>query len=183
MARVGRPKKVTRNPFVFNSTIRTRKLLVVSNVTQTKKNNGESLFETNTIDCDKNAIHISKDLLEHYCQKGADTTEAAVLLYILSKMYSGKEKIKLDPDDVSAHTGYPVLRLRRVFGKLAKAGIIKREKSRTNNYYYWINPEMIFMGNRIHYVKKQCADEQEYKSVIESTTSKKNQQLKDSADG
>lgn len=175
-AKVGRPIKTIRNPFIFSDKIKTNRLEVVGNVSKFKKNNGESSFDTYTVDRNKNAIHISEDLLIQFSKKGANTTETAIFLYILSKLYYGKGQIELDPEKISDETGHSIPRIYRALGSLSKAEIIGKQSGRKNRNY-WIHPFKIFQGNRVNYIKKYAKDEQEINTIIHKIEKKEKSQL------
>ena len=175
--KVGRPKKTVRNPFIFTGGIVTNPLKVIGKVFKNEKKNGEFTFETVTIDQEKNDVHISPDLLLKFSNKGADTTETAIFLHILSKLYNGREQVKLDPEVISIETGFPIQRISRSLGNLSKEKIIKRQIGRQHNYIYWINPNKIFQGNRVKYIKAQSKNEDEFNRYVEKIEKKDKQAL------
>lgn len=166
MGKVGRPKKVIRNPFVFTDKIKTKKLEVKHLWINNKKKNGETIAESASIDSEKNSFHISPDIINEYAQKGSSSSEISIILYILSQLYNLKEKVNLDPEIVSSHTGYTIPVCTRTYGRLVKKGIIKKVKNRSTDWNYWINPKFIFKGNRIRYIKEQSKSDSEFNSLV-----------------
>lgn len=180
--RVGRPKKTVRNPFIFRDGIITNPLRVIGKVYKNEKKNGEFTFDTVTVDQEKNDIHICHELLIKYSKKGSDTTETAIFLYMLSKLYDGREQLTLDPEEVAHVTGFSVARVSRVLGELSKLNLIRRKSGRLHNSSYWINPHKIFKGNRISYVKKNSKDKEEFDRFVLKIEKKDKQDLERKAE-
>lgn len=165
--KVGRPRKTERNPFIFSDKIVTNKIVAYEKLNRVKKSNGRSDYTSNIIDEKKNSIHIQKDILELLSRKDADTTMTAIFLYILSKLYWNREQLELEPEEIACETGFSVPRVIRVLGKLKKLNIIQRKKGRKHNHYYWINPKMIFYGDRISYIEKQLREDEKLSHIID----------------
>ncbi len=90
-------------------------------------------------------------------------------------MYRGREQVQIDTEKASEATGFSPAVISRLIAELVKLKVIKRVNV---NNKYWINPMMIFKGNRVNYIRKQASKE-EQKTLFNFIKSKEEQKLDD----
>lgn len=158
--KVGRPKKIDRNPFLFNDNLRTNRIDIVRTGRSQENKDGSTSFTFRPIDLSSNTIHIDEKILNLMYKKETKSSTTSLIIYILSNLYRNQEQIDLNHGKVSLNTGYSVEVTMRTITVLTKLNIIKRCIGGKSGNIYWINPLLIFKGNRVLLIQNKVKNEQ-----------------------
>lgn len=167
----GRPKKIDKNPFIFSSGIRTNKVVIASKLKEYKDVDKNTATTSYNLDLNAFKVHIDLRILEKLYNKSTHSCTVSLFLYITSKLYNKKEQVKLELTKISNETGYSISTIRKALKELIDLKVIARRK----NEDYWINPILIFKGDRIAYIAEQTGgrDTDEFKEVVSFQSQKK----------
>lgn len=136
------------NPFVNDNPIEVVELFQNETKTDEKKNTSYSFSKVYNAD-QKYSTKVYRNKANEELIYSLSPPGMKLFFYIILHLNKKKDTIELLEDKISKLTGIKSSSFRNARSEVVKKGIIKKTKGRSK--MYWINPHIIFAGNRSNY--------------------------------
>ena len=150
------PKTKIENPFIADDgTIKTVDFEEFIIQDQFKKMQTSEIFIRSVdIDINKLNVQIDKKLLCILFSNRLSKSTLSIFLVVLNKLEPNEDIIILNTNKICEETGYEKSSVNNALIELIDLNVIMRIKGRGYRYKYFINPLLIFNGNRIGFIRK-----------------------------
>jgi hypothetical protein len=151
------PKAKIENPFISdNGTIKIAHFEEYIIQEHYKKNQPNDIFIRNIdIDINKINVFLDKKLLSNLSSKRFSKSTLSVFLLVLFKLKRNEDIIILNTNEICEETRYEKSSVNAALNELIDLKVIERIKGRGYKNKYFINPLLIFNGQRIDFIRQK----------------------------
>jgi hypothetical protein len=133
-----------------------------------KLNNGKEIY-IRSVNIDKSVIscQINPEILSKLTLGNYSKNTLTIFLLLITKLRPNSDMVILNTNDICESTNYKKSSVNKAIQDLIELEVVSKIKGRNNGYKYYINPLLIFMGNRIDFIT------QENSNLVRSIASRK----------
>jgi hypothetical protein len=147
-------KKTPINPFLVAKTgIKTANFQEYIIQNQYKFINGKEIL-VNSIKIDKSAINsrINPEIFNKLISDNYTKNTLTIFLFLLTKLQTNSDIVILNTKEICDSTKYKKSSVNKAIQDLIKLELVSKIVGRNNTYKYYINPLLIFQGDRIAFI-------------------------------
>ncbi|MEY3501254.1 MAG: hypothetical protein RL308_2927 [Bacteroidota bacterium] len=149
-------QKTSINPFLVSKTgIKTANFQEYVIQNQFKLINGKEI-PVRSVNIDKSVIssHINPEILDKLTSGNYSKNILTIFLVLIKKLQANSDTVILNTNEICELTQYKKSSINKAIQDLIELEIVSKIKGRNNGSKYYINPLLIFMGNRIDFISQ-----------------------------
>lgn len=147
-------QKTSINPFLVSKTgIKTANFQEYVIQNQFKLINGKEI-PVRIVNIDKSVIssHINPEILDKLASGKYSKNTLTIFFVLIKKLQTNSDTVILNTNEICELTQYKKSSIKKAIQDLIELEIVSKIRGRNNTYKYYINPLLIFKGNRIDFI-------------------------------